>query len=115
MVARTEFISSLRQCETANSVVFRMRLEEVVAGNQRVVVIYGVVKTGPEIRVAPRDERAESNLQRVQQRIQHGRPDQIIVIGFVAVGFKEEGSLALDDRTTDAAAKLPLLIGRALT
>src|SRR6266567_445946 len=95
-----------RQRKPADSLVLGLLLEEVIAGNQGVLRIDGVIKPRANIRVASRNQEALAELHDIESGIENRRLDQFVVIRLVAVPFEEERSLLLYDWSTYAAAKL---------
>src|ERR1041385_560137 len=98
MKCRFRVERALRQRETADAAVLRIVLVEVVANHQRVPIIQLIIKTRADIQRSSRHEHAESEIQRIQIRTEHGRRHQRIVIDFLPLDIQKERGLLGDER-----------------
>src|SRR5262245_3757039 len=107
--SRDEIISALRQIEPANSLIVRARSVVVVPSNQRVVCVDGVIKTGTEVCVAARNQKALAHLNGVEIGIEHSRAYQLIVIGFYPIELNKVRRLSFYKRTVQVEVVLAKL------
>src|SRR5882672_11275504 len=106
--------SSLGQGLAIHSQVFQQIAIVAISSYQRVPRIYGVIDARAEIREPARRQNHLTNLYGIKGRIQNCGPDQLVIVGFVAIELQEKGSLSFLHWPAEAAAKLANLERRTL-
>src|ERR1700682_2382025 len=83
-------VTAIRQRKAVDAVVLGDIMIVVVARDERIFGVYREVNAWAETREARRQNHALSNLDNVESRIQNCRPDQAVVVEFVAVQLQKE-------------------------
>src|SRR6266705_5532580 len=80
-----------------------------VTRDEGILRIDRIVDARAERSESPRHEQSLADLHDVERRIENSGPEQIIVVGIVAVRLEKERSLALLQRPTQIHSRLPNL------
>src|ERR1044072_2560799 len=111
LVRRDKVVAALRQGEVADAIVLRFVAIVVVARDQSIAWVDGVFQTRTDVSVSARQQKSLAELSNIEGRIEDRSPDQLTVVGFVAIDFKKERGFVFDERPAQAAAVLSQLKG----
>src|ERR1044072_1991696 len=111
LVRRDKVVAALRQGEVADAIVLRFVAIVVVVRDQSIAWVDGVFQTRTDVSVSARQQKSLAELSNIEGRIEDRSPDQLTVVGFVAIDFKKERGFVFDERPAQAAAVLSQLKG----